>query len=274
MYATLGPACARYASTRAARGTRRGRRVPRAARRRCVPCAGGTELAYILSAGGEFRRYETDAESATPLGAGDAFEPRLTRIPLEPGDLVLLASSRLDAVAPASLIQRVLERGADDALPELYRLCRDEQEFALVLLSCFEEADAPPAYLTRDGEPTAGAAADDRGQADASASAIGTLVPVAAGDAPPPAEASLAADIAGFDLPRRPIHEQVREITESTAPPPATGVRLRGDAAAPRYKRTTGSLPLPQFQVPRLALLAALALVIVGLLAWWQLRAR
>ena len=72
----------------------------------------------------------------------------------------------------------------------------------------------------------------------------------------------------GWSPPARPIHEQVREITDATAPAPATGVRLRGDSAISRYKRTTGPLQMPQFQIPRLAVFAALALAVVGLMAY------
>ena len=69
-------------------------------------------------------------------------------------------------------------------------------------------------------------------------------------------------------LPQRPIHEQVREITDATAPPPATGVRLRGDSSTPRYKRTTGPIQIPQLQIPKLAIFAAIALAILGVLAY------
>ncbi|HXK34071.1 MAG TPA: hypothetical protein VNM91_08685, partial [Dehalococcoidia bacterium] len=67
-----------------------------------------------------------------------------------------------------------------------------------------------------------------------------------------------------------PILSQVEEIKQSASPPPTAGVRVRGNAAGPRYRRSTGSV-MPQFQVPRLAIFAALAIALVGLLLYWQL---
>ena len=184
----------------------------------------------------------------------------------------MLASSRLDAVAPASLIQRVLERGAATPSPSCIAsaaMSRSSPSSAVVLRGSGRAAG----LLTRDGEPSLGPPRTTAGrptrplpQWAAHARRRGRCAA---------ARRSVArCQIAGFDLPHRPIHEQVREIAESTAPPPATGVRLRGDDAAPRYKRTAGSSPMPQFQVPRLALFAALALVIVGCWPGGSSRAR
>jgi hypothetical protein len=235
----------------------------------------GPSLAYVLTAGGEFRRLtaeRTDFEHA--LGIDEDFEPHLRRIQLEPGDLVLVASTQLDEVAPADHVRRILERGADDALPELYLLCRDRSDFSLVLLSCFEEPEALPEFLAR-GPGDAGAAAAVEGESGAAGDDGGGVATIV--EAPPagpvtrPQASVAAADIGGFELPKRPIAEQVREITESTAPPPVAGVRLRGGNATPRYKRATGAGPLPRFQVPKLAVFGALAILVLGALIWWQL---
>ncbi len=226
----------------------------------------GPAIAYVLEAGGDFRRIEPPAKDFEhAIGVGEDFEPQLTRIPLSPGDLVLLASTQLTELLPDAQIERIMSRGADDALPELYLLCRDRPNMALVLLSCFEaEAERPPEYLTRAGvAPEAPVPPDDAPAAE------GVLVGAGASDGPVTAEASLATG--AIPLPPRPIVEQVREIKETTAPPPATGVRLRGDSAAPRYRRTTGILPLPQFQVPKVAVFAVLALALLGIIAYWQL---
>lgn len=230
----------------------------------------GPAIAYVREAGGDFRRIEPAAKDFDhALGVSDDFEPQLTRIPLNPGDLVLLASTQLAELLPDAQIERIMARGADDALPEFYLLCRDRPNMALVLLSCFEaEAVPPPEYLTR-----AGATQDaEPAPLDDAPAAEGVLVGAAAGDGPTTAEASLAAGDAGsVPLPPRPIVDQVREITETTAPPPGTGVRLRGESAAPRYRRTTGIVPLPQFQVPKIAVFAVVALVVLGAIAYWQL---
>lgn len=229
----------------------------------------GPSIAYVRTAAGELRRLTAEhGDFEQALGVSDEFEPRITRIKLHPGDLVLVASSAIESVVPERHVERILSRGSDDALPELYLLCRDVPNFALVLLSCFEpDEETPPDFLTNDGVASDQAAIplDDA----PAASAQGVLVGAGAPANPQAAEASLAAGAAdGFVLPPRPIHEQVREIHESTAPPPSTGVRLRGDDAAPRYRRSTGMAALPQFQIPKLAVVAVLALAVIGVLAY------
>lgn len=228
----------------------------------------GPSLAYLRTADGAFRRLQAEQpDFEHSLGVADEFEPHLTRIALAPGDIMLLASTQLDDIVPAHHVERILARGSDDALPELYLLCRDRPDMALVMLAAFEERPAPPpGYLTKDGA-RAGAVIVPAG--DAPGSAPGALVGTSVGTGPERAEASLAAGAIGdVPPPPRPIQEQVREITESTAPPPATGIRLRGENATPHYRRTTGIGGLPQFHVPKLAVAAAIALAIVGLLAY------
>jgi hypothetical protein len=230
----------------------------------------GPAIAYVREAGGDFRRIEPptmDFEHA--LGVAEEFEPQLTRIELNPGDLVLLASTQLTALLPDAQIERIMARGADDALPEFYLLCRDRPNMALVLLSSFEpELEQPPEYLTRGGASREAEPAP----IDDAPVAGGMLVGAPSGSAPPIAEASLAAGDAGsVPLPPRPIQEQVREITETTAPPRGTGVRLRGESAAPRYRRSTGIAAIPQLQIPKIAVFAVLALVVLGAIAYWQL---
>ena len=231
----------------------------------------GPSAAYLRTASGEFRRITSGtSEFEHSLGVAEEFEPRLTRIKLNAGDLVLVASTQIADVVPDQHIERIMARGSDEALPELYLLCRDRANMALVLLSCFEpEPEQLPEFMTRDGDLLTDTAAPGE---DEPAAAQGLLVGAPAGTGPEAAEASLATGaLDGFVLPPRPIQEQVREITESTAPPPSTNVRLRGDSAAPRYRRTTGAFAVPQFQVPRLAVFAVIALAILGALAYWQL---
>ncbi len=228
----------------------------------------GPSLAYVRSADGTFRRLHAEhADFEHALGIATEFEPHLTRIPLAPGDLVLLASTQLDTIVAEHHVERILARGSDDALPELYLLCRDRPNMALVLLAAFEEEPVPPPeYLTRNGD--AHAAVITRVD-DPPASAMGELVTAPVGEGPVTAEASLAAGTMG-DLPpaMRPIQDQVREITESTAPSPDPGVRIRGGSSAPRYRRSTGISSLPQIRIPKLAVAAVIALAIVGLLAY------
>ncbi|MDE3097521.1 MAG: hypothetical protein KGK07_16160 [Chloroflexota bacterium] len=229
----------------------------------------GPSLAYVRAGDGGFRRITAPGGGFDDaLGIADRFEPQLTRLALAPGDLVLLASTALDGIAPADHVRRILDEGADAALRELYLLCRDQPQFSLLLLSCFEqEMEDPPEYLTRAGAARGGAP-DDEGLAGP---AVGeaALEPAIDDVAPERAMASLAAG--GFDLPRRPVAEQVREITASTAPPPVAGVRLRGEGAGPHYRRTTGAGIVPQVRVPKLAVFGVIVLVLLGLVAWWTI---
>jgi len=228
----------------------------------------GPAVAYLRRADGSLRRIAPEeARCEDALGIAEVFEPQLTRVRLEPGDLVLVASSALEQFVTPPHIERILARGADEALPELYLLCRDRPNFALVLLSAFEPApDPPPAFLTKEGPAPDSAGAGMLREEDV-ASAAGVLVGAVAGDAPEGGRASLAAG-AGERLPDAAVREQVRAITESTAPPPATGVRIRGEGATPGYRRSTGLSPLPKFRVHPLVLIALVALAIVGLLAY------
>jgi hypothetical protein len=238
----------------------------------------GPSVAYVLTAAGQFRRIEAEqADFEHSLGIAEEFEPRLARIKLDPGDLVVLASTRLETIAAEAHVRRILERGADDALPELYMLARDEENVAVVLLSCFEQEDELPEFLTKAGDTSL----DDQQPEDAigaeHAHGVETEPRASAGDAlavgvgPQGPSDTVGAALGGFDLPRRPINEQIKEITQSTAPPPSANLRLRGEGSNLRYKRTTGTIPMPQFQVPKLVLFAGAALVILVALIWWQL---
>jgi len=232
----------------------------------------GPSLAYLRTHKGDVRRIEPpQRDEEHSLGIADPFEPWVTRIALQPGDLLLLASSRLDAIAPQDHIERMLERGADDALPELYLLCRDEPNMSVVLLSCFEEVD-PPEYLTRSPDDSRGAAQSALAAAipPADAGPPEPALATVSGDAPGTVSASLSLAGEAFDLPRRPIKEEVRDIAATNAPPPSPGLRVREGAMLPRYKRSTGS-GLPEVRIPRLAIFAVLAVALVGLVAWWQL---
>ena len=227
----------------------------------------GPSIAYIRTAEGDCRRLEPESQTfEASLGMADDFTPRLTRVELNPGDLVLLASTNVETVAPREHVERILARGPDDALQELYLLCRDVPDASIVLLSCFEQEIEPPEFLTRAGDATP--------HDPAALDGASTPEPVLAGGVPPPLEtkAELAFD-AGVPAPRQPaISEQVREIAATTAPPPSrANVRIRGDASTPRRKSASGAGVLPPVRVPKLAIFAALAVALVGLLVWWQL---
>jgi hypothetical protein len=228
----------------------------------------GPGIAYVRSAGGAFRRIEADdASFEGSLGVAEHFTPHLRRIQLEPGDLVLLASTKLDAVAPPEHIERILSGSPDEALPELYMLCRDEADSALVLLSCFEEPEPLPEFLSKDA-PTVAPVADDPSAAPPEPALVG------AGATPPPLQAENALAFEGASIaPPRPIRDHVRDLAASNAPPRAhAGVRIRGGGATPRRKSAGGGNDvMRRIRLPVPMLLAAAAVVIAALLIWWQL---
>jgi hypothetical protein len=237
----------------------------------------GPALAYVREAGGATRRIDGgDASSA--LGTADEFEPHINRVVLDAGDVVLAASTQLHDVVPPAHVERVLARDPDAITPEFYLLCRDRPNFALVLLSAFEEeTETPPDFLTREGEPDAtepeavGIARELVAVAETSGESSPSVIATAGSDNQP-AVASIAAGASDeWAPPVQPSHERVREITENTAPSRSTGLRLKGETAKPSYKRTTGPVSVPGFRVPRLWMLAATAILALVLLAWWQL---
>ena len=175
------------------------------------------------------------------LGSADLTQPNFSRYQLSPGDLLLLASPRLAELIDEQTLRAVLLRGPDEALVELFRLARDQQEFALVLLSCVVEPEAETAPPPLD--PSADGAPGQASQAGASVWETG---------APP------ATDV--------PVAEAALSGAVDTQPK----VRLKGDAAGIRYPPTTGlraNLP----RVPPLAVIALLALAVIGLVGWCAL---
>src|SRR3990170_8273359 len=103
---------------------------------------------------GRVRRLEPELDAREPLGAAAQFEPTITRFQMSPGDLVLIASPRLDQVADEETLRSILLRGGDEALVELFRLARGQQEFSLVLLACVVEPEAEAPAPPRSEEHT------------------------------------------------------------------------------------------------------------------------
>ena len=232
----------------------------------------GPSLAYVRRQDGTVLRLQPEQPNLEhSLGMCEDFQPRLARIALGPGDLVVIASSSLDAIAPMEHVERILSRQTDDVLPEFYLLCKDTPHFALVLLSCFDEPlDTPPAFLTHDGDAAAiGVPLDDQPPTEIE----GVLVEagVTAVLDQPSASVAMGMPMDDFVLPPRTIKDQVDEIRESTAPLRAPDVKLRGGGSSITYKRSTGAgLPLLQLRIPRLAMFAAIAVLLLGALAYWQ----
>lgn len=290
----------------------------------------GPSVAYFYRDGHLTTLTPQDEEAQAPLGEGDELRPDVTRYDLEPGDLLLVASTRLAAVADEPAVAGALARGPDDALPEIFLLTRDLLNFSALLAACFEEAEQPsseeitvpehfaarpadeelsvfgqgrgesrsaddePLAPPEDGRdqqavlwpPTSSLAGHRRGArwpgaADSMADQAhrhgrGPAVALMA----PPADFELARGGGGRALPLG-VWEEIAadggngyELLIPRVDSPLPGmehpvVRLRGPAATPRHRctRTTSTLPR-LFPVPRLAVVAALAVLVVTLVAW------
>ena len=230
----------------------------------------GPSLAYYRRDSGLTRLVPDEPLAVAVLGLGDELRPQLRRYELVPGDLLLVASPSLADIADEARIEALLSRDAEEVLSELYLLARDQPDFSVFLLSCFEEEGdtvetivppelrAQPPQEPPDPSPSAG---------------------VEASHAHPPGRASRQAGSL-----RRPPPDAYEEETESTfdllgplelAPVavavPESGrqtVRLRGAQPGVRRQRPNPVAKVSQ-RVPAWLLPVVLFLGLAALLAWW-----
>jgi serine/threonine protein phosphatase PrpC len=201
----------------------------------------GPSVAYHVG-DGRFHRIVPEDSAVEPLGRSEQTQPIFSPYQLSPGDLLLIASPRIDELVDEEALRSILMGNADEALVELFRLARDQQEFSLVLLACVVEPE------------TEGAPAEPAAPPGEQPAVVG----------PPPLEAEPAPAEA-------PYGAAVADEEPTVAAPP-TGLsqpklRLKGAEAEIRYPRTTGlRATLPR--VPPLAIVAVLVVAAVGLLAW------
>ena len=289
----------------------------------------GPSLAYFYRGGRLTAMTPQDEIAQAPLGLAEEFRPHVTRCDLEPGDLLLVASSRLASVADDTAVAGALARGPDDALPELFLLTRDLLNFSALLAACFVEADEPhpeevavpdqfaarpaqreqaPAEETRGeapevGEEPAGPPGAARTQMESRMARLTVVWPGASAGQTGVIESRVRPNGGPFDRPPNGQHlgpavavlappasrAAPLGVWEETSPEGGNGyellvprvdsplrgmerpvVRLRGPEATPRYRytRTTSTLPRV-FPVPRLAVVAALAVLAVSLVAWF-----
>jgi hypothetical protein len=207
----------------------------------------GPSVAYHVG-DGHIESVAPSNGAVAPLGEPDHVEPAFSRYQLSPGDLLLLASPRLLELIDEGALRSILLRGPDEALVELFRLTRDQQEFALVLLSCVvepEDAAAPP-----PPPPDALSEAELAGE--------------------PPLPEFGAAESSQLGYSAAPPEAVAAETALAGAIDPQPRVRLKGSDADIRYPRTTG-LRANMPRVPPLAVLALLGLAVVGLIGWCAL---
>jgi hypothetical protein len=207
----------------------------------------GPSIAYYVG-DGRFHRIAPEGPAAEPLGLSESAEPTFDRYQLSPGDLLVIASPRLDGLLDQEALRSILLRGGDEALVELFRVAREQQEFALVLLACVVEPEmetAPPPLAA----PPAPAPATEQ-----PVELAPMPVPPTEPAGPPPA-----------------LDAAARQEIALPEPPPGFSqpkVRLKGAEAGVTYRRSTGlGATLPR--IPPVAIAAAIVLVIVGLLAWY-----
>jgi hypothetical protein len=204
------------------------------------------DLVYLLQAGpglvylrrsGVLVRHEPFDDAAVALGEG-ALAPSMRRFELEPGDLIIAASSSLQTILDDATLESILNRPTEEALPELYLLTRDLPNFALFAVVCHEtepheaagaasEAEAepldrPPEYLER--QPV------ERPSPQRTSAAPAAPVATPEPEAPREEPLNLVATPPPLDI-SRPV------------------VRLRSDASIGRseYARTTGETQRFQF---------------------------
>jgi len=226
----------------------------------------GPSVAYHIG-GGRFQRVAPEGPVAEPLGRLDAAEPVFSRYDLAPGDLLLIASPRLDDLIDEEGLRAILLRGGDDALVELFRLANEQQDFCLVLLACVVEADEAQPSAT-PGAAGGGAVATAAAGAAAGAAAAGMAgVPRPAVDADEPA--AEAAVEPGEHEPEPAVIEAPalsREPVDAAAGG-EPNVRVRGPGADIRYTRSGGILaslpkiPLPVLVIALIVAVAAIAAV-------------
>ena len=215
----------------------------------------GPSLAYLRRNGVLTRLVPDDPRASAVLGLAEELQPQLRRYELAPGDLLLVASPSLDEVADQARIETLLSRDAEDVLSELYRLARDQPDFSVFLLSCFEEAGetADAAVAEPQAEPPQEAAPPSPPAAEASSLRRPP-------DTYEEEEAESTFDLLG-PLELAPVAVAALEMGRET-------VRLRGTQPALR-NRTPSPVARMTRRVPRWILPATLFLSIVVFLAWW-----
>lgn len=235
----------------------------------------GPAIAYHVG-DGHFERVVPEEDAKEPLGFGEVAEPTFNRFDLAPGDLLLVASTGIVRIVDEETLRSILLRGGDEALVELFRIAHGEPEFSLVLLACVVEPDeeepasapfAPPPELEPEPQPA------QAGEPFPEVVPEAVARPVAppsfrTPDPPSIAERAPAAPPASPVGAVPPISAE-----EAIAMSPPAGftqpkVRLKGEEADVRYRRSTGLTSLIP-NIPPIAVAITLILVIAGLLAWY-----
>ena len=192
----------------------------------------GPSVAFHVGSG-RFQRIAPEGPALEPLGESDSAEPVFSRYELAPGDLLLIASPKIEELLDESELRAILLRGGDDALVELFKLASGQQDFSLVLLACVVEAEEAVAIQ----EPVA---ADAPAQIDEPAEVAAPAAPVLTTGSQP--EDEIPAPPAGLSEPK---------------------VRLKGPESDIHYRRPSGLAA----SIPNIPLPAALIALVVAVIA-------
>jgi len=114
----------------------------------------GPGLVYKKT-GGRLEPLVPEEEALEPVGIGE-LEPAVRRLDLVPGDLLLAASPALAERLPPAALASLLERGSEEALPEIYLLTKDLPAFALFAITCFDDGTEAPAEAIDDAATSEG----------------------------------------------------------------------------------------------------------------------
>ena len=218
----------------------------------------GPAVAYHVG-GGRFQRIAPEGPATEPLGQATA-EPVFSRYELAPGDLLLIASPRIDELIDQDTLRSILLRGGDDALVELFRIASDEQDFSLVLLACVVEAEGVLPEAERPEDAAAVSVATTPG-ASGDAEAPSQAVPVPTGQPAVPAQ-----PVGAGSADANESASGVATAHELSPPPGSLGdpkLRLKGPEADIRYRRPSGLAA----SIPNIPLPAVLVALIVGAIA-------
>src|SRR5947207_7281919 len=94
----------------------------------------GPSLVY-LKHDGVLERLDPADDAYVPLGEG-VLSPSVRRLELVPGDMLLAASTTLETALDRDTLNALLEKGSDQAVPELYLMTRDLPGFGLFAITC------------------------------------------------------------------------------------------------------------------------------------------
>jgi hypothetical protein len=198
----------------------------------------GPTLVFVRRRGVLTRLIPEDV-AAVALGEGQV-EPELRRVELEPGDIVVAASTAIDTLMDMESIEQLVERGTDVALPELYLRARDLPNFALFAVTCLDTPQEETA--AGNGEPLPVEGADPRSEERP--------------DTPALSFEPLEEETAAPAVPMPPPLDISRPV-----------VRLRNDQFSGRvdYPRTTGSPRRFRLEMPAPRILGGLGAIALAL---------